>query len=116
MNDFIFTCLALAGLSILWRKLLKDIPLLKKFISTTFGQALTCGICYTFWFAFLITIFINLLPGLNLIFRFSLPELLKEFFNFIIRWFALGFSAVFFRWVFLFLEDSHNIKKHIHKH
>lgn len=114
--NFIIISIALAGFSILWRKLLKDIPGLKKVVSSLVGQAGTCGVCYTFWFALILLIFLNPWVNIHFEFRTYLPNEIKIFISILLNWFSLGFAAIFFRWVYLFFEDSHNLKKHIHKH
>lgn len=116
--DLIFSAMAVAGVSALWRnfrydtdnpanKYLNKLPYILK-------KPITCGICFTFWAAGVFNIFFVPLLGWLPLQRFSLEIPLAEFF---VSWMVLGTASALILYILdTFFEVSHFYKHKAHTH
>lgn len=106
--------LIVAGLSLLWRNFRydDDNPIKEKLDALPYfiKKPITCGVCFTFWFAF----FVNSIALRDHTWWSALGNYAPSFWGFIVRffgsWMILGVTAAFIVYSFVLLfEISHVI-------
>jgi hypothetical protein len=102
----------IASIAILWRSTLNKKPNLGKFLKKTFpaflGTALTCGLCFTYWVALGFVLFYNPLPFDFFTFNDFICYKTIYFSHIFLSWMFIGFVAVFFRFLYVFLQEKVN--------
>lgn len=109
-EQFIFiyfiSATSLAGTAVLWRNWLQDHPSWKDRLQKDLGiiaKALTCGSCFTFWITL---IFVLIFDPLG-VFLFQTMPMASIFpASYLIQWMALGWGAIFLRFLYIFLQES----------
>jgi len=124
-QQFIFTyfisAAALAGFAVLWRNWLEDHPHWKEWIHRhfkTIGKAVTCGSCFTFWITL---IFVLIFNPINDFLSLSTPFMrLMWATSYFLQWMALGWGALFLRFLYIAFQEAtsimvHRFKNHSHE-
>lgn len=109
--NYFLSIVSIAGVAVLWRNLLRDLPHLKKFVRSLpnlLSRALLCGFCFTYWFSFLFLFIFNPLTGWEAPFRDFLPIYFYPALTFLFSWLAISFGAVFLRFLYAFLQERLN--------
>jgi len=112
MTEVVQSAIVVASISILWRSTLNKKPWLREKLQGKFpvflGTALTCGLCFTYWTAFLFVLAYRPLPydffGFN---SFSNPAARWSSY-FFLSWMTVGTCAVFIRFAFALLQEGVN--------
>jgi hypothetical protein len=103
------TGLAIGSVSVIWRKLLNDLPRLRKNISEhvpyPISRALTCGFCFTYWLSLESLIIFNPLNGWLPPLQAIVPAQLSLFIYICFSWMALGFVALLWRSLFVIIQE-----------
>lgn len=116
LTDILVAMAATAAATILWRTFKDDHPRFKKWLATVpfIGEALSCGICLTFWFS-LITLVIARPFG-----DYSLPlseafAPVAPFIHFAALWLAFGMGVLLIRTLAIVLLELGGKLKHEHQ-
>lgn len=107
LTEFFFSCLFVAGVSVLWRNMREDLPkidtLFLNRLPWIFRKSLKCGYCFTMWFAFFfLCVFQPLedwIPPNHL--SPSLIPIVRFFFH----WIVLGFLSAAIRFVYVIWQE-----------
>ncbi len=117
--DFILSGMSVAGIAVVWRNWLEDHSNWKSWIQKKLGygnKVLTCGSCFTYWIALLLTLITK-----PLLFWQPLSNVsILIIGNIILQWMALAWLSVFLRFAYVALQELvsyqvHTIKDHTHK-
>ncbi len=112
-TDYIFSILTIAGIAVLWRNLLHDLPKLKQFTHSLpwfFRKALNCGFCFTFWISLFFVIIFNPLHDWLPPFRFYIPY--SFLLNILCSWMTVGIGAVIIRFGYVALQELVHYQVH----
>ncbi|HEX9503407.1 MAG TPA: hypothetical protein VF974_03765, partial [Patescibacteria group bacterium] len=85
--QFLFNCLFVASIGLIWKNLQKDFPSLHEIMHSLpwfLKKALHCSFCFTYWFSLGLVLFQN-------------PSILpKKFPSFLFAWLTLSFGSYCF--------------------
>lgn len=103
------TGLAIGSFSVIWRKLLNDLPRLRNLIGKhapyPISRALTCGFCFTYWLSLgSLSIFNPLNDGFPPV-QAIVPAVLFPFIYIFVSWMMLGFVALLWRSLFVIIQE-----------
>jgi hypothetical protein len=103
------TGLAIGSFSVIWRKLLNDLPRLRGWIAVRvpypISRALTCGFCFTYWFSLGSLLLFDPLNGWLPPLQFFIPASLSFIIYIFFSWMALGFAALLWRSLFVIIQE-----------
>jgi len=103
---YLYSILALAGIAVLWRKVLVDHPYIQNIIQANLGyfsNALLCGLCFTYWISLGFVLVYNPIQ-----FQFPLHHYAQFFFS----WMAVAFGAVFLRFLYVAIQEIVHYQVH----
>jgi len=107
--NLVMTGLAVGSFSVIWRKLLNDLPRfrkgIKKYIPYPVSRALICGFCFTYWLSLGSLIVFNPLGGWLPPLRAIIPVALNPLIYIFISWMILGFTALLWRSFFVIIQE-----------
>ncbi len=121
--QIIFVAITIASWSIVWRKMLHDLPQLKqwiaKHISYPLSHAVICGFCFTYWTSLIAVLIFNPLDSWQLPLRSILPALIKNLIHLFASWMIVAFVAITFRYLFVVIQElldyeMYVMNKHFH--
>ncbi len=103
------TGLIIGSITVIWRKLLNDLPSLREGIKAhvpyPISRALTCGFCFTYWFSLGALIVFNPLNGWLPTMQPIVPSILDPFIYLFISWMILGFTALLWRSLCVIIQE-----------
>lgn len=103
------TGLAIGSFSVIWRKLLNDLPRLRENISNhipyPISRALVCGFCFTYWLSLGSLLVFNPLNGWPPPLQAGVPTELLSFIYICVSWMTLGFVALLWRSLFVIIQE-----------
>lgn len=106
-----------AGVAVLWRNLIYDNKGLRDALHTrlpkTIQTALTCGFCFTFWFALLTVLILNPLQGWQLPLRFAIAPAFLFIFQLFSSWMIVGVIAAIIRFSYVALQELVHYQVHV---
>jgi hypothetical protein len=116
MNQYIqiifslgITSFAVGSFSVIWRKLLNDLPRFRKNIDThipyPISRALICGFCFTYWLSLASLLIFDPLKGWLPPLQTIVPTELSPFIYICFSWMTLGFIALLWRSLFVIIQE-----------
>lgn len=110
MNNILIISISIsiAGLSVLWRKILIDFPSLETCLKTklgAMGHVLICGFCYTYWLSLASVLVFGPSTTLSSHHFFSHYNLGTELLLIGVSWMFIAFIAQTLRFIFIILQQ-----------
>lgn len=104
--------LIVASVSILWRSTLNKNKSIGKYLRNKFpvflGTALTCGLCFTYWVTLFFVLAYKPLPLDFFIFN-NFENFEPKYISYLfLSWMIIGYGAVSFRFLYVFLQEKVN--------
>ncbi len=108
-TDLVFISAAVASFSVIWRKLLNDLPALKRGIMervpSPANRALTCGFCFTYWASLAATLLFDPLAPWHPPLRSAALAHTEPLVHVALSWMLIGFVAITFRFLFVVIQE-----------